>query len=150
MTPDDWGLTVAPFDETVVVRMTPAAALDLARVLGTAGQIDGYEHWQQVATDIRVAKAKLEQVNVPAPPFTWQRCPAGCGRRIRSGHIMCPECWTRVPDELRHETWAALHGWRGARDEDRAAAEVAFTSAREKAIEAAQGELLPEIQETPC
>lgn len=49
------------------------------------------------------------------------RCPTGCGRSVRLGHLMCPGCWREVPRELQRDvlsTWRAysLAARRGADD----------------------------------
>lgn len=135
-------------DDTVVMRMTAEAAADLAKVLSVAG----VEVWTPVIVELRAAKAEIvDRVDVARViEFTWHPCPAQCGRRIRTGHIMCPACWTRVPDEIRHKVWAALHEWRAAEPARAGAAEAAFHAAREEALESALGDLVPEVQEPPC
>lgn len=30
------------------------------------------------------------------------RCPANCGREVGTAHILCNECWSDVPVELRN------------------------------------------------
>lgn len=40
---------------------------------------------------------------------TFQECPAGCGRRIRTTLLLCAHHWFQVPADLRDEvtsTWS--------------------------------------------
>jgi hypothetical protein len=59
--------------------------------------------------------------------FGARRCPTGCGRVVRIGHLMCGPCWGQVPYALKREVWrtwgdlgqgadGAIEAYREARD----------------------------------
>ena len=49
------------------------------------------------------------------PDKTSAECPEGCGRRRQGSHVLCSECWDRLPAELRKSTWGLYLRQRGSR-----------------------------------
>lgn len=39
-------------------------------------------------------------------------CPSGCGRRRRTGQLMCPACWSEVPRHLQRDVQSTWRRWR--------------------------------------
>lgn len=128
--------------------------------------VDGFEPptWRNLILQILEAKAELvDQVDVrlmrlePSSEATnpWHPCPAGCGKRIRGGHLMCAECWRRVPAEQRRQVYMTLRAGREAGWD--AETRHAWHQAREAALDCALGQLVEHVptgikgtQEAPC
>lgn len=59
-------------------------------------------------------------------------CPIGCGRIVKTGHLMCVLCWRMVPSALQREVYRTWRAWQhDMADADRMAA---YRSARDAAI----------------
>lgn len=41
-----------------------------------------------------------------------RKCPVGCGRVVRPGHLMCAACWRKVPKELQQAVYRTWRAWR--------------------------------------
>lgn len=61
-----------------------------------------------------------------------RKCPTGCNRTVRPGHLMCRTCWAEVPRHLQREvyrTWRLLQrGADAAVEEYEAARDAAIAS----------------------
>lgn len=64
-------------------------------------------------------------------------CPAGCGRSVAPGKLLCRPCWGEVPRDVQREVYRT---WREYRDTpvhhavQLASARAAYREARDKAI----------------
>lgn len=71
-------------------------------------------------------------------------CPVAlCGGHVRAGHLMCRDCWSRVPQSLRREvnrSWSTYRRNMGTAipAATRSAARKAYLSASSGAIDAAE------------
>lgn len=66
-------------------------------------------------------------------------CPTGCGRKVRSGHLMCGPCWSEVPGDLQRDvlrTWRAYSRSAAAGADDFPERGQAYEAARTAALEA--------------
>lgn len=59
-------------------------------------------------------------------------CPVSCGRKARDGHLMCPRCWSAVPQELRLRVWNTWRLWK--KELGNAERMLAYTAASDAAI----------------
>lgn len=59
----------------------------------------------------------------------------GCGRTVRSGHLMCGHHWSKVPRDLQSDVWRTWRAWCRTHDDD---AWEAYSAARLAAIAAVE------------
>lgn len=58
-------------------------------------------------------------------------CPTGCGRGVRTGHLMCGPCWHQVPRDLQRDV---VRTWKAYNDDPTDQAWFAYVEAREAAL----------------
>lgn len=60
-------------------------------------------------------------------------CPAGCGRTVAPGKLMCAPCWREVPPHLQREVYSTWRAFRRRQPGDTSALR-AYGAARDAAI----------------
>ena len=73
-------------------------------------------------------------------PIGVRTCPTGCGRAVSVGKLMCPSCWSKVPDHLQRDVNVSWRRYNRRPSGDVAefrAVRQAYFNARDAAISAA-------------